>query len=263
MRSFVSPLGYSLIIASFIVSHIHLATAACTNTTTFVYHSIETYVVQEPENNVILDFISCPSSETVSCTLPSKNYTFTIAPQFKISTTNSSFDEPNFINAMRDDSHELDLPLNSSDRKAINEYMRGFWEPLDGRRLLAVSPVTVTVTSENITSSERLLGEPAIDLTVEPGYNMTLIFKFFRVANWVRYAQCDNKTLDESFIGAIMPYYNRGPQFTHLRIAGTYLVDKQFLNDTVPEDSSGVGLKAGSVWATTLIVFGVLAFNWL
>lgn len=62
-----------------------------------------------------------------------------------------------------------------------------------------------------------------------------------------------------------MPYYDTGPYTDDapLRIAGMFLVDKQCLNDTVLEESSGIGLKAGSGWATTLIVFGVLAFNWL
>lgn len=69
--------------------------------------------------------------------------------------------------------------LFSSDHKAINAYMRGFCGAGCPRN--TVSPGTVTMTSENTTSSKRLWDELAIDLTVEPGYNMTLSFKSFRV----------------------------------------------------------------------------------
>ena len=266
MRSFVTPLGYGLIVASFMASQVHLATAACTNTTRFESHSLESDNISgRPERRIRvkihLDFISCPSSRNVSCTLPAKNYTLTIAPQFNISATNSSLKDFDWkgTNTLMDDPHVLDLPLNSSDRKAINRYMQGFWEPDDRayRWHLALTPLTVTITSKNLSSY--------LNLTVEPGYSMTLAYKSFRATNWVRYAQCDNKSLYGRLIGAIMPYYNTGPiqGDTNLRIAGAFGVEKQFLNDTVPEDSSGIGLKAGSGWATTLIVFGVLAFNWL
>lgn len=261
MRSFVSPIRFGLIVASFMVSQIHLATAACTNTTRYFRNSIQTHLEGDRRYGnyrvkTQLDFISCPSSGNVSCTFPAKNYTFTIAPQFNITGTNSSLKglDGEGMDALIDVSHVLDLPLNSSDRKAISEYMEEVWI---GRPEwhLALSPVAVTMTSENISSS--------VNLTVEPGYNMTLTYAVLTVSTWVRYAQCDNKSLDGSLIGAAVPYYIKRREDAYAGIAGQFLVDRQFLNDTLPEDSSGMGLKAGSGWATVLIVFGVLAFNWL
>lgn len=48
-----------------------------------------------------------------------------------------------------------------------------------------------------------------------------------------------------------MPYY---PGIEQRGLAGRFLVDKQFLNNTLPalEDTSGIGLKARSGWATTV-----------
>ncbi|KFY42322.1 hypothetical protein V494_02485 [Pseudogymnoascus sp. VKM F-4513 (FW-928)] len=267
MRSSMAPLGYGLIVASVMVNQIHLAIAACTNTTTFVVNSLSNEV-SKPDPyapfsggfGVKLDFISCPSSGNVSCTFPVRNYTFTIAPQFNISVTNSSYKDRhgNYIDDMIDASQAFDLPLNSSDRNAINGYMQGFWKTPgpDYPWHLLLSPLTMTVSSKNISSS--------VNLTVEPGYNMTLTYKSFRASNWVYYTQCDNKSLDGKLIGAIMPYYDTGPAgTTNETLAGRFVVNKQFLNDTVPEDSSGIGSKARSSVATMLIVFGVLAFNWL
>ncbi|KFY99927.1 hypothetical protein V498_00414 [Pseudogymnoascus sp. VKM F-4517 (FW-2822)] len=261
MRSFISPLSYGLIFASFMVSQTHLATAACTNTTTFVYQSIQTQLEGEDRyrnyhDETHLDFISCPSSGNVGCTFPAKNYTFTVAPQYNISATNSSFKDLDWkgLDALMGVSQTLDLPLNSSDRKAINGYIEGVWEGRPEWHLV-LSPIAVTMTSENISSY--------VNLTVDPGYNMTLTYAALRVTQWVLYEHCDNKSLDESLIGGIMPYYTIGPRDTHVAIAGQFLVDRQFLNDTLPEDSSGMGLNAGSGWETMLILFGVLAFNWL
>lgn len=42
MRSFVAPLGCILITTLFIVSQIHLATVACTNTTQYIHQSLDT-----------------------------------------------------------------------------------------------------------------------------------------------------------------------------------------------------------------------------
>ncbi|KAL5347461.1 hypothetical protein ACLOAV_007773 [Pseudogymnoascus australis] len=261
MRIFVSPPGYGLIFASFMASQIHLATAACTNTTEYFRNSIQTQLGDDRrygkyEVTAHLDFISCPSSGNVSCTFPAKNYTFTIAPQYNITGTNSSLKglDGEAMDALIDVSHVLDLPLNSSDRKAINGFVEEVWVG-DPEWHLALSPVIVTMTSENISSS--------VNLTVEPGYNMTLTYAALTVSTWVRYAQCDNKSLDGSLIGATVPYYIKNRVDAYAGLAGQFLVDKQFLNDTLPEDSSGMGLTAGSSWATAFIVFGVLAFNWL
>ncbi|KFY14390.1 hypothetical protein V492_02659 [Pseudogymnoascus sp. VKM F-4246] len=267
MRGFMAPLGYGLIVASFMVNQIHLATAACTNTTTYVVNSLSNpvwdydhYAPFSGKFGVKLDFISCPSSGNVSCTFPVRDYTFTVAPQFNISLTNSSYKDPNgnYIDDMIYASQAFDLPLNSSDRESINGYMQKIWKTpgADFPWHLLLSPLTMTVSSKNISSS--------VNLTVEPGYSMTLTYNSFRASSWVYYTQCDNKSLDGKLIGAIMPYYDTGPAgTTNETLAGRFVVNKQFLNDTVPEDSSGIGSGARRGRATMLVVFGVLAFNWL
>ncbi|KFY44261.1 hypothetical protein V495_03549 [Pseudogymnoascus sp. VKM F-4514 (FW-929)] len=210
-----------------------------------------------------LDFISCPSSGNVSCTLPAKNYTITIAPVFNISSTpnnpNGSWESSQSIYAS---SHVFELPLGTSDRNAIIAYMQSIWDnhSANNRGHLGVEPVTAIYSTANISTE--------VDLTVEPEYNMTLTYKAFRSASWVRFEKCDDESLNGKLIGAMMPRYTDSRENQtdkELRIAGTFWASKQFLNDTVPEDKdgSGVGLKAGSGWATALIMFGVLAFNWL
>ncbi|KFY00499.1 hypothetical protein V490_01317 [Pseudogymnoascus sp. VKM F-3557] len=268
MRSFAAPLGHGLIAASFMASQIGLATAACTNTTAYVMDSIQTNADEGattggPTLVTQLDFISCPSSRNVSCTLPAQNYTVTITPLFNVSTSNvtlsQGWEDSQSINSA---ANFLYLPLNSSDRTAIIEYNQGLWNHNnpDHPWHLSVEPFTVTYSSANISSS--------VNLTVEPGYNMTLTYKPFRAGTWVRYENCDDESLDGKLIGALFPYYVRNSkEYEGLRISGTFFANKQFLNDTVavPEDKDGggVGLKAGSGWATTLIMVGVLTFNWL
>ncbi|PGH17397.1 hypothetical protein AJ80_04853 [Polytolypa hystricis UAMH7299] len=273
MCNLVVPLGYSLIVASFMLNQISLATAACTNKTSWIQQSIEAYhsdtssSVNKVENHEIktqLDFISCPSSGNVSCTLPPKTYTVTVTPRFTISN-NASVDDSDW-ESVRDAtraSHVLDLPVNSSDSKAIIAYAQEVWRPRESFRLLD-SPLTLSLTTKNISHYANL--------TVDPGYNMTLTYITLVASTWVRFAQCENKSMDGALIGAIMPYYvfpptrigDREPT-RELRIAGEFIVDKKFLNDSVPDtkDGSGIGLKAGNGWATAYIVLGVLAFSWL
>jgi hypothetical protein len=92
MRSLVVPLGYSLV---FLLNQIHLAAAACTNTTGFIHESLETIECTGGGPNIMskLDFISCPSSSNVSCELPPKFYTITITPTLNITAATNSFDD--------------------------------------------------------------------------------------------------------------------------------------------------------------------------
>lgn len=286
MHNLAVPLGSSLIALSFLLTQIHPAAAACTNETAYIMQTIELYnsSPKDKDNPPLKDthigargrtttaqlaFLSCPSAPNVSCTLPPATYTVAITPRLNISTA-GPVKGPDYVglDALIRGSHALDLPLDSPDGKAIVEHIQVGGLP---EAHLATAPFTLELTTQNISHYA--------DLTVAPGYNMTLTYVTFMATTWVTYAQCENASLDGALIGAMIPYYSFPPDAgspnrtaNDTRLAGEFVVDWMLLNDSVPEtkdgggetkDGGGAGLKAGSGWAAALVAGGVLAFSWL
>ena len=279
MRSLAVPLGYSLTVVTFLVNQIHFATAVCTNTTNLIagYYMIGIIHGGPPYfQESVLDFISCPSSQNLSCELKPKAYTITVAPQFNLSAVgNATFEDSNRATAdfLQAASHVIDLPLNSSDRKGILDVQQAAFPPSinnDGKNAIFVftKPMTFTATAQSVYDEISYKGRDNSSLTVEPGYNLTLTYVPYLATMWWKFGQCDNKTLDGAIIGVITPYSFISPLTNEDFLkAGMYRFIKTPLNDAPPvtdtKDDSGVGLKAWNGWATALIVCGVLAFNWL
>jgi hypothetical protein len=272
----MASLSYGLIAATFLVNQIHLATAACTNSTSLLGEQFQILDGVNPlygahgasQFQQKLDFISCPSSSKVNCTIPPKTYNITISPQFNISSVspplNISTNAPAWerLDAAIEDSHVTQLPADSQDYANIVEFAYEAWLPHgNGSGLhIPTAPTTFSVTTQNITQFANL--------TIAPGYNMTLTYEAYMASIWAEYDNCDNKSLDGLLIGVITPWYGNNGSFFERSADGnaglvsTYIIDIQSLNNTVvtpdTKGSGGIGLKAGNGFATALIALGVV-----
>lgn len=241
-------LSYGLIAATFLVNQIHLATAACTNSTSLLGEQLQMLDGVNPiygyhvasQFQQKLDFISCPSSSKVNCTIPPKTYNITISPQFNVSSIspplNISTNTPAWyrLDAAIEDSHVTQLPADSQDYANIVKWAYEAWLPHGKGSGIQIptAPMTFSVTTQNITQFANL--------TIAPGYNITLTYEAYMASIWAEYVNCDNKSLDGLLIGVITPWYGSTPwggSFFERSAGGTaglvstYIIDIQTLNN--------------------------------
>lgn len=270
MLSFTPPLAVFLL-ASLLIAQIHLAIAACSNFT-WLMSGLDSPAGYRTTYKQKVDSISCPSSLNHSCQLLSREYTITVQTQLNVSKA-QSFPSPDDINGssldrQQEDSNVFDTSTYSSDVESIFRLVGDDWasKGMDqaGGHWAIETPLTVAVSTLNITQDGILGGEDFVNLTVRSGYNMTLYYNPFVTFLWGRFSGCDNRTLDGFPINTVMPYYTQyiGDSGNFTVLAGKFLAEETFLNDSVAVDTKSLGLilKSWSVWNIVPITLGISGF---
>jgi hypothetical protein len=234
----------------------------------FKFHMVDERAGYKQE----VDSISCPSSLNRSCQLLPKEYTITVPTQLNVSKA-QFFPSPKDINVssvnrQQDQSYALNTSSNSSDVASIFSLVAnslyayktgpipGYWQ--------VETPLTIVVSTLNITQNRTYQGGNFVNLTVPSGYNMTLYYNPFMTFTWGRVSGCDNRTLDGFPMHIVMPYFTQyiGEFENFTVLAGKFLAEETCLNDSVVvnKKSMGLSLMPWTGWSVVSTGLGLLGF---